>query len=132
MEVVFLDANILFSACWKELSGIQKIWELKNISLITSEYALEEARRNLPTTEQKKRLSLFLEKVQVVSHVEDILPESIDLREKDRPILSAAIVCKADILLTGDKRDFGIFFEQTVFGVTILPPVLYFQRNGVV
>ena len=34
------------------------------------------------------------------------------LAEKDRPIYCAAHACKADVLLTGDLRDFGPFMNQ--------------------
>lgn len=34
------------------------------------------------------------------------------LAEKDRPIFRAAQACKADVLLTGDLRDFGPFMNQ--------------------
>ena len=37
---VFLDANILFSAAWREGSGIGKLWEKQCIQLVTSPYAL--------------------------------------------------------------------------------------------
>jgi len=34
------------------------------------------------------------------------------LAEKDRPIYRAAHACKADVLRTGDLRDFGPFMNQ--------------------
>jgi uncharacterized protein len=47
MMRVFLDANILFSAAYRQDSGIVRLWRLTDVTLITSQYALEEATRNL-------------------------------------------------------------------------------------
>lgn len=44
---VFLDANVLFSAAYREGNGILRLWELSGIHLVTSSYAVEEAERNI-------------------------------------------------------------------------------------
>ena len=46
----------------------------------------------------------------------------LPLARKDAPILAAAIQGKVDILLTGDRRDFGYLFGQVLEGVTISTP----------
>jgi hypothetical protein len=50
------------------------------------------------------------------------------IKEKDKPILLAAISARADYLLTGDIRDFGRFYGKKINGVTILPPAQYFYQ----
>jgi hypothetical protein len=42
--------------------------------------------------------------------------------EKDRPILASAIAGECAYLVTGDRKDFGHLFGQTIEGVCILPP----------
>jgi predicted nucleic acid-binding protein len=44
---VFLDANVLFSAAYKEDSSLLAFWKADKFSLVSSEYAVIEARRNL-------------------------------------------------------------------------------------
>ena len=44
---VFLDANILFSAVYRETSGILRLWRLQEAQLVASSYALTEAERNI-------------------------------------------------------------------------------------
>lgn len=39
------------------------------------------------------------------------IPCPADLAEKDWPIVRAAHACKADVLLTGDHRDFGFLMN---------------------
>ena len=47
MDRVFLDANVLYSAGYKDTSALRKLWELTEVELLTSFYAVDEARRNL-------------------------------------------------------------------------------------
>jgi len=64
---VFLDANILFSAGWREKAGLFRLWRLTDVTLLTSRYAFEEARRNLETQEQRKRLIQLMVNVDLVT-----------------------------------------------------------------
>ena len=41
---------------------------------------------------------------------------------KDAPILAAAVDCRCDWLVTGDRRDFGPLFGSTQLGVLVGPP----------
>ena len=42
-----MDANILFSAAYRSDAGLKRLWKLPGARLITSAYAVEEARRNM-------------------------------------------------------------------------------------
>src|SRR5262249_47955966 len=99
--------------------------------LVTSAYAAEEARRNLAEEEQKMRLEALLQKMTVlpVLLVSDPLPETVTLPEKDKPILQSAIETRATHLLTGDFKDFGQYFGQTIEGFLILPPAEYLRQK---
>ena len=129
-EILFLDANILFSAAYREQSGLLKLWKIKSATLVSSAYAIEEARRNLDTPPQKERLDKLIVGLYEIYpfHVDIRLPENVTLREKDKPILMSAIVAKANFLITGDVRDFGKFYGKKINGVTVLPPSEYLNR----
>lgn len=139
MEAVFLDANVLWSAAFKEFSTLRRLWDIPGTRLVTSEYAAEEARRNLesyPTSaaEQKrllKSLNTLLLKMAVVSTPYP-MPEDLDvnLPSKDIPILAAALSANAAFLITGDKQHFGAYFGKKMRGITILRPADYLRRAG--
>src|SRR5712692_7706170 len=101
MESVFLDATVLFSAAYREESGLLRLWRLQAVELLTSAYAVEEARRNLEAHEARSRLSELLTRVRVVPEAPLVaLPLHIRLAEKDQPILRCAIASGAGWLLT--------------------------------
>ena len=47
---------------------------------------------------------------------------------KDRPILFAALAW-ADVLLTLDRADFGAMIGSTIYGLTILTPGMFLERQ---
>lgn len=79
----------------------------------------EEARRNL---ERKfpDRLPLFGRQLQFIRLVADnpSLPCPVALAKKDWPIYRTARACKADVLLTGYRRDFGSLIWSLANGQT--------------
>ena len=121
---IFLDANILFSIAYGS-PGLNRLRELarkKLCVLFASNYVVEEAKRNLFSLEQLRNLEAFLSMVQLVPDVDPNIPCPIQLPEKDRPVLLAAISIKANYLLTGDTIHFGKYFGQTVRGIKICLP----------
>ena len=44
MDQVFLDVNVLFSAAYRVDTPLRKLFSLPNVMLVTSAYALEEAK----------------------------------------------------------------------------------------
>ncbi|HYA90197.1 MAG TPA: PIN domain-containing protein [Thermodesulfobacteriota bacterium] len=121
---IFLDANILFSIAYGS-PGLTRLWELaqkKHCELFASNYVVEEAKRNLLSSEQLRKLEAFLSMVQLAPDVDPSIPCPIELPEKDRPVLLAAISIKANYLLTGDMIHFGKYFGQTVRGIKICLP----------
>lgn len=133
MHRLFLDANVLFSAAYRADAGVTRLWELEGCVLLTSDYAAEEARRNLTESSQLDRLEHLLggmEKVPSVTMAPDVRGP-IEIREKDWPILGGAVAANATHLVTGDRRDFGPFFGSRLFGVLIVPPADYLaSRDG--
>jgi hypothetical protein len=82
------------------------------LQLATRRYARDEATRNLerkfPTCPPD-----FEGQLQAILLVPDqpSRPCPSGLAEKDRPIYKAAIGCQANVLLTGDLRDFGFLMN---------------------
>lgn len=131
MDVVFLDANVLFSAAYRPDARLRRLWELPDVTLVTSAYAVEEARRNLDSPTQRADLEKLLHTVKVMTVTPlDCSPlPAVELPDKDRPILLAAIDAKATHLLTGDFSHFGSYYGQAVEGVFILPPADYLRTR---
>ena len=133
MDKLFLDANVLFSAAYRPDAGVRRLWRLPGARLVTSSYALEEARRNLTRLEQRADLEELSESLEVVGSA--VEPEgdsgilnTVDLPEKDRPILLAAMSAGALHLITGDFAHFGPYYGERVGGVLILPPARYLRE----
>jgi predicted nucleic acid-binding protein len=57
--------------------------------------------------------------VQIVLEVDQSIICPIELPEKDRPVLMAAISAKADYLITGDMLHFGKYFGRSIMGVKV-------------
>jgi uncharacterized protein len=126
---VFLDANVLFSACLRTRNRQYAFFELAGAgrcTLLTSTYALEEARRNLarkaPQAEDKPPALTSLLQQTADSPAEETLlwAEAQGLPAKDAPILATAVGARADLLVTGDRHHFGPLFGRVLRGVRVL------------
>jgi predicted nucleic acid-binding protein len=128
---VFLDANVLFSAAYRVDSKLNRLWQIPGVQLISSAFAIEEARRNLHDAERLTRLDDLISTVEIVPEADPSLPipSGVNLQSKDVPILAAAIQANATHLITGDKRDFGPYFGTTIAGVLVQPPAEYLQSR---
>ena len=113
---LFLDANILFTAAHNpggkaafviELAG-EEHWEV-----VTSSFAIEEARRNLET-KFPETLDAFENLMAGIKVVPAVFNEAgpIELPEKDVPIFLCALGAGCTHLLTGDLKDFGRFMND--------------------
>lgn len=122
MDQLFLDANVLFSAAYRERSGLRRLWELEDVELVTSAYAFEEARRNLDTDERHERLQALIRRVRIVPESGVALPDGVELSKKDVPILQSALAADVSYLITGDRKDFGPYFQKKLGGVWIMTP----------
>jgi len=131
MHRIFLDANVLFSAAYKEDSRLGQLWDIPEVQLVSSAYAIEEARRNLRLVKPDSisRLEGLLPRITVLSDTPSRLRLQAELAEKDKPILLAAVRARATHLLTGDVQHFGHLFGKTVHGVLVLTPSQYFRER---
>ncbi|MCX5685649.1 MAG: PIN domain-containing protein [Planctomycetota bacterium] len=123
---MFLDANVLYAAAYREGSPLRRLWQLPDVELWASDYAVAEALGNLSEDrpERSEELRRLVSLLRMTAHEqgEAALPEGVSIADKDRPILAAAIRAQARYLLTGDKAHFGPYFGQVVGGVCILTP----------
>lgn len=116
MICVFLDANVLFTAAHNPSGKAALIIQLGSKGywkVVTSAYAIEEARHNL-AIKFPSDLPAF---ASVISNVAKVPSGTgvacpVDLPEKDRPIFQAAVQSKSTHLLTGDIKDFGPYMNQ--------------------
>lgn len=111
---LFLDANVIYSAAKSELGASFAIFQLKDklkFNLITSRLALVEAERNITEKEDSSVVERFYILIKAIGVI------SVDskkakhfykgmIEEKDAPILYGAKLCKADFLITLDKKHF--------------------------
>lgn len=113
---LFLDANILFTAAHNPKGKAALVIELGQAGLwqlATSAYALEEARRNLAL-----KFPNGLERLDALAQGLRMSPDAADadcpagLPDKDCPIYRGAHTCRANVLLTGDLRDFGFLMND--------------------
>jgi uncharacterized protein len=132
VDRLFLDANILFSASYREGAGVAVLWSLEHVSLFSSPYAIEEAKRNLAEPAQQKRLDRLIQALHVVqaSTAPEAIRREVELPEKDWPILGGAIAAKATHLITGDLKHFGHYFGKQIHGILVLPPAEYLRTTS--
>lgn len=103
-----------------------RLWRLERVTLVSSEYTIEEARRNLDGEQRLARLQRLLGHVTVIEAQPDRpLPKGVTLPDKDRPVLLAAIGVRATHLVTGDIAHFGAYYGQSIEGVMIVSPAEY-------
>ncbi|MSQ74055.1 MAG: putative toxin-antitoxin system toxin component, PIN family [Betaproteobacteria bacterium] len=127
---LFLDANVVFSAAHREEGRAQELIALaaaNRCTVVTSHHALEEARRNLEVKSRgfEKRLARLLERMVMVGEAPSALVEwalSEGLPLQDASVLAAAVHAGADLLVTGDARDFGPFYDRVLRGAKVITP----------
>jgi predicted nucleic acid-binding protein len=123
---LFLDANVLVSAAWKDASKVLRLWQIPNVELVTSNFAVEECQRNLPLLEQHERLARLLLATRVLSfHRPPILQNAPPLAPKGQHVLAAAVLARASFLVTGDRTHFGAWYGSRILGVRVEPPASF-------
>lgn len=127
---IFLDANILFSAARADdaMRQLLALCETAGHELRTDAYVFEEARRNLAAKAPSGLpvLAAMAARIRIGGLIAGsaLLPETIVLPEKDRPVLAATIHHRCDTLVTGDRTHFGALYGKTFRGVTVLSPAM--------
>lgn len=108
---LFIDANVLFSAAYlgeERTPALMALADRGRCALVTSQYAVTEARRNL----ERKRpdcvpaldhLLRFMDLGPVPSPLMIERAVAFGLSQGDSVILAGAVASRADWLVTGDK-----------------------------
>lgn len=125
---LFLDANILFSAGYKNGAPAALLIDLAlaaGIPVMTSRYAADEARRNVEAKAPARlpALDRHLAQIPLLAEAPARLTElaaNTGLPSKDAPILAAAWAARATHLVTGDRRHFGPLYDTTQRGTRIV------------
>lgn len=111
MHRLFLDANVLFTAAHNpdgKAAYLFNALKLKRWELLSSAYAIEEARRNIAVKYPQCVAPLEVLVGQLIEVGQPTpVPPTLELPEKDLPIFLAAQSARATHLLTGDIRHFG-------------------------
>jgi hypothetical protein len=127
---IFLDANILFSAARADgaVRRLLALCEAAGHELWADAYVFEEARRNLAAKAPGglSVLEAMAARIRIGGLLASntLLPDTMVLPEKDRPVLAAAIRHRCDMLVTGDRTHFGPLYGKTIQGVTVLSPAM--------
>ncbi len=125
---IFFDASALFAAAYSASGGSRELVRLAmrgEIALVTSDYALEEARRNLAVKAPKALdvydLLLSLLEIELVSpSTQEVDVATKHVAEKDAPIIAAAKKATVDYLVSYDKEHIlGNVGAEEYAGVTI-------------
>ena len=127
---VFLDANTLFSAAYRDRSELQVFFDLANagvVDLRASAFAIEEGRRNM-VLKRSDRIAAYESLVACLSlppppaseHL--AIAEEAGLPSKDAPILAAALAADADLLVTGDRTHFGHLYGRSIGRLVVHRP----------
>lgn len=128
---VFLDANVLFSAAYRETGSVRAFFALAlagACTLESSAYAVDEARRNIRAKHPERVADLeFL--VSQLTLCGEPTPATLSwvtshhLPAKDAPILAAALDARCHLLVTGDRTHFGKLFGKRIRGTVVVLPV---------
>jgi len=118
---VFLDANVLFSGS-NSGSHIARLiaWSIERETIVTSDLSVEEARKNL-VLKRDSWLPALEDMVAALEIVPSVLFElPVAIAAQDAPLLCAAVRSGCHLFVTGDKRDFGHLYGQSVQGVQVV------------
>ncbi|MEX0733641.1 MAG: PIN domain-containing protein [Steroidobacteraceae bacterium] len=110
MDRLFLDANVLFTAAHNRAGKSAYLFDVLHFArweLHSSDYAIEEARRNL-AAKFPERVAILDSLIGRLNVIRQPARGEIGIRlpEKDQPIFLAAQAGGATHLLTGDLRHF--------------------------
>lgn len=127
---LFLDANVLVLAGYSRTSPVHDLLALGRAGaceLVASGYAVEDARRNLAAKAPPGAAEALSAALADVTSVAEARAAAVEVAAAaaltdpaDVPILAAAIQCRADVLVTGDRRAFGRHFRTRLASVEVL------------
>jgi len=130
---LFLDTSVLLAACGSDHGASHAVFDYAPAlrwTLISTPYVVDEVLGNLPIL-PSAATSKWARLRQTLILMDDVLTlDRIVVFEpaKDRPILFSALAW-SDALLTLDRRDFGALLGRSFYGLPVLTPAMFLQRE---
>jgi predicted nucleic acid-binding protein len=130
---LFLDTSVLLAASGSANGASRETFRLakpNEWTLITTPYAVEEVRRNLPNfpTRAGAEWDRLRGELLMMDDVFTVDRPAVFAPAKDRPILFSALAW-ADVLLTLDRGGFETLLGSEFYGLTILTPGNFLMRE---
>jgi hypothetical protein len=130
---LFLDSSVVLAACGRATGASRAIFDMRQRqtwTLQTSSYVLNEVNANLPSfpVSASDDWLLLRDKLETVPDIVSFHWLTVFAPAKDRPILFTAAAW-SDVLLTLDRRDFGELLGGEFYGMPILKPGAFLQRE---
>jgi predicted nucleic acid-binding protein len=130
---VFLDSNVILSGLLSDRGAPRLILDVLSLRLpalqgATGEYNILEIERNLARKMPnllpiyRKYLPLLDLEIVPLPAPETIVGMAGQSVDKDLPVLASAAACRADYLVTGDKKDFAKAKESGEYCFQIVSP----------
>ncbi len=130
---LFLDTSVLLAACGSRKGASREIFRLAAKQcwiLITIPYVLEEVARNLKNLPRNASTDWvrLRRQLTIADNVLSLDRPTSFTPAKDRPILFSALAW-ADVLLTLDSKDFGELLGGDFYGLPVLRPGAFLERE---
>lgn len=130
---LFLDTSVLLAACGSVAGASREVFRLaphNRWTLVTTPYVAGEVLRNLPRLAAAAITdwSGLHKDLLVMDDVLTVDRAAVFPVAKDRPILFSALAW-ADVLLTHDRADFGGLLGREFYGLAILSPGQFLERE---
>ena len=133
---LFLDTSVLLAACGSRKGASREIFRLapkQRWTLVTIPYVLEEVARNLKNLPHNTSADWvrLRRQLTIEDNVSSLDRPTTFASAKDRPILFSALAW-ADVLLTLDSKDFGELLESDFYGMPVLRPGGFLERERLI
>ncbi len=130
---LFLDTSVLLSAAGSARGASREIFRLaagNGWLLLATPYVVEEVVRNLPafSIEASTEWIRLRQQMMLLDDVVTLDRPAVFPAGKDRPVLFGALAW-ADVLLTLDQGDFGSVLGGSFYGLAILKPGMFLERE---
>ena len=130
---LFLDASVILAATGSDVGASREIFRravTNRWTLIATPYVVDEVDRNIPKL-PPNALAQWAQLRPSLVVMEDVITldrPAIFESAKDRPVLFSALAW-ADVLLTLDRDDFGALLGQSFYGLHVLRPGMFLERE---
>ena len=130
---LFLDTSVLLAASGSGSGASREVFRRSSVNdwiLIATPCILEEVLRNLPDLPPSfsAHWAALRPELLIMDDVLTLDRPAVFPVPKDRPVLFSALAW-ADVLLTLDEGDFGGFMDKPFYGLVVLRPGVFLQRE---